>query len=300
MAALVAIYGAGAFGRALAAAIPAPTRLVGRRAGEGVETNLARGFEGAGWIVLAVPAQATRAALAAIAPALPARAPLILAAKGIERGTGALQHEIAAAAAPGRAAMALTGPSFAADLTAGLPTALTLAAEDEAAGRAAQERIAGSALRPYLTDDLIGAEMGGALKNVIAVACGAAVGAGLGESARAALMTRGFAEITRMAVARGGRAETLAGLSGLGDLALTCASPTSRNFAYGLSLSRGEPPPEGVTTEGRETAGAAAALARSLGVDAPVIAAVAALAAGETDVAGAMAALLARPLRSEG
>ncbi|WP_340109799.1 NAD(P)H-dependent glycerol-3-phosphate dehydrogenase [Pikeienuella sp. HZG-20] len=297
----VAVLGAGAFGRALAhvAAMSGPVALLGRRPADGVSTDVAAGLRGADLVILAVPAQATRAVLAAYARAIPEGAPLILAAKGLETDGGALQSEIAAEIGPPRPFMALTGPSFAADIAADLPTAVTLAATDADAGRAAQARLAGAAFRPYLSDDVIGAEIGGALKNVIAIACGAAIGRGLGDSARAALMTRGFAEMTRIATAKGGRAETLAGLSGLGDLALTAASLKSRNFAFGFALGRGEPPAAGVTQEGVATAAASAALAARLGVEAPIIAAVARLAAGESDVDEEMAALLSRPLRRE-
>lgn len=292
------VLGAGAFGRALAHVTGA--RLLGRGAAPGVETDIAKGLCDADLIILAVSAQATRSVLSEWAGSMPANAPLILAAKGMETGTSAMQSDIAGVVAPGRSLMALTGPSFAADMLAGLPTAVTLAADDLAVGEAAQGRIAGPIFRPYLSDDLIGAQLGGALKNVIAIACGAAIGRGLGASARAALMTRGFAEMTRIAVACGGKAETLAGLSGFGDLALTCASEQSRNFAYGAALGGGRSPGAGVTYEGAATAGAAHSMAQKLGVEAPIIAAVAALTAGDIDVEGAMASLLNRPLRREG
>ena len=292
------VLGAGAFGRALAHVTGA--RLLGRRAAPGVETDIAGGLADAQMILLAVSAQATRGVLAEWGPVMPTGVPLILAAKGIETGTGALQSEIAATLVPGRPLMALTGPSFASDMLAGLPTAVTLAANDQIMGATVQNRIAGPVFRPYLSEDLIGAQLGGALKNVIAIACGAAIGRGLGASARAALMTRGFAEMSRIAVALGGRAETLAGLSGFGDLALTCASEQSRNFAYGAALGAGKRPGEGVTYEGAATAGAAQEMAQKLGVDAPIIASVAALTAGEIDVERAMTTLLTRPLRREG
>ncbi|MEL7464183.1 MAG: NAD(P)H-dependent glycerol-3-phosphate dehydrogenase [Pseudomonadota bacterium] len=297
----VAIIGAGAFGRALAkvASHGGPVRLIGRRRAEGVETDAAVGLEGAAFVILAVSAQATRAVLTDNARHLPEEAPLILAAKGVERGTGALQSEIAAETAPRHSRLALTGPSFAEDLMAGLPTAITLAADDAGVGEAAQARLAGPTFRPYASDDMIGAELGGALKNVVAIAVGAAAGMGLGDSARAALMTRGFAEMTRIAAARGARPETLAGLSGLGDLSLTCSGPKSRNFAYGFALGAGETPREGVTYEGAATATGAADMAARLGVEAPIMDAVASLARGETDAAGAMDALLSRPLRRE-
>lgn len=298
----LAILGAGAFGSALAHVAKAngPVALLGRRAAPGVSDDIAAGLREASLIILAVPAQATREALTRWAGDLPPGAPLILAAKGLEAETGALQSDIAAELAPGRAVMALTGPAFAADLIAGLPTAVTLACADETAGAAAQKRIAGPAFRPYLSDDVTGAELGGALKNVIAIACGAAVGRGLGESARAALMTRGFAEMRRIAAAMGAKEETLSGLSGLGDLALTAASEKSRNFAFGAALGRGERPSPGVTREGMATAGAAVLLAGRYDVDAPIIAAVSRLAAGDTDVNAEIAALLSRPLRREG
>ncbi|MEM7546741.1 MAG: NAD(P)H-dependent glycerol-3-phosphate dehydrogenase [Pseudomonadota bacterium] len=297
----VAIIGAGAFGRALAhlAQAGGPVRLFGRRAADGVETDIASGVAEADMIILAVPAQTTRKVLNIHANSFAKDAPLVLAAKGVERGTGALQSEIAAGFTP-NPIMALTGPSFAADLIRGLPTAITLAAGDPDRGEAVQHRLAGPALRPYLSDDLIGAQIGGALKNVMAIACGAAMGRGLGESARAALMTRGFAEMTRFAVARGGQAETLAGLSGLGDLALTCAGAKSRNFTYGFALGRGEVPETGVTYEGAATAGAVLALGRKMKIETPITEVVAALTAGETDVDGAMRALLNRPLTREG
>ena len=163
----------------------------------------------------------------------------------------------------------LTGPSFAAEISIGLPTALTLACADHDIGEEIQARLAAPTLRLYLTDDVVGAEMGGALKNVIAIACGATAGKGLGESARAALMTRGFAELTRIAAAKGGRLETMAGLSGLGDLALTCASEKSRNFAYGVALGQGRSPEaiaaDGRTYEGAATAGVTVKLAEKTG-----------------------------------
>jgi glycerol-3-phosphate dehydrogenase (NAD(P)+) len=209
-----------------------------------------------------------------------------------------LQSEIAAARAPGRALAALTGPGFAAEIARGLPTALTLACADPEVGPALQAGLATRRMRLYLTDDLIGAQLGGALKNVVAIACGMVEGAGLGASARAALMTRGFAEMTRLAVAMGARSETLAGLSGLGDLSLTCNSAQSRNFAAGRALGAGETAPGG-TVEGVATARAACQLALTYGVEMPIAAAVANVLEGATTLDGAMQALLARPLREE-
>ncbi len=258
---------------------------------------------GAGMVISAVPAQATREVLAALAPTLPDGVALVLTAKGLEQGTLKLQSEIAAEVAPGHPVAILTGPSFARDLTAGLPTAVTLAVADGVLGETLQRRLATRSLRPYLTGDIIGAQIGGAVKNVIAIACGAAIGVGLGESARAALMTRGFAEMVRLGTALGGRAETLGGLSGLGDLALTAASESSRNFAYGLALGRGvslaDLAADGRTYEGAATAGPVAALAARLGVEMPVAATVAALVAGGLGVGDAVEKLFNRPLRRE-
>ena len=203
---------------------------------------------------------------------------------------------------PGHALAALTGPGFAAEIARGLPTALTLACADAGLGRSLQQGLATRRLRLYLTDDVIGAELGGALKNVIAIACGMVDGARLGASARAALMTRGFAEMTRLAVAMGARPETLAGLSGLGDLSLTCSSGLSRNFALGRALGAGEArPPAGTggTVEGVATARAACRLGAMHRVELPIAAAVADVLEGATTLAGAIEALLARPLREE-
>ena len=260
-------------------------------------------LKGAGVVLSAVPAQATRQVLAALAPSLPDGVPLVLTAKGLEKDTLKLQSQIAAEAAAGHPVGILTGPSFASDLTAGLPTAVTLAVADAALGETLQQRLATRSLRPYLTDDIIGAQIGGAVKNVIAIACGVAIGLRLGESARAALMTRGFAEMVRLGTAMGGRAETLGGLSGLGDLALTAASEVSRNFAYGLALGRGVTPAElaadGRTYEGAATAGPVAAMARRLGIEMPVATVVAELVAGELTVPEAVEKLFNRPLRRE-
>jgi glycerol-3-phosphate dehydrogenase (NAD(P)+) len=295
----IVILGQGAWGTALGRTLSdAGARVRFWRRGDPAAV-----LEGAGLVLSAVPAQATRQVLAAIAPALPDGVALVLTAKGLEQGTLKLQSEIAAEVAPGHLAAILTGPSFASDLTAGLPTAVTLAVADGVLGEALQRRLATPSLRPYLTDDIIGAQIGGAVKNVIAIACGAVIGAGLGESARAALMTRGFAEMVRIGTALGGRAETLGGLSGLGDLALTCASESSRNFAYGLALGRGASPADlaadGRTYEGAATAGPVAALAARLGVEMPLAATVAALVAGVLEVPDAVSNLFNRPLRRE-
>jgi glycerol-3-phosphate dehydrogenase (NAD(P)+) len=301
---VIGVVGAGAFGAALATVQAAAGRRVvlwGRRRPDPPAGVAATGelgdLAGAEAVLLVLPAQATEPFLAARAAALP-ETPLVLCAKGIDLGGLRLQSEIAAAALPGRPLAVLTGPGFAAEIARGLPTALTLACADPAAGAGLQRLLATSRLRLYLTDDLIGAQLGGALKNVVAIACGMADGAGLGQSARAALMTRGFAEMTRLAAALGGRPETLAGLSGLGDLALTCTSAQSRNFALGRALGAGAAPPGG-TVEGVATARAACQLGRARGVELPIAAAVADVLEGARSLGAAIEGLLARPLREE-
>ena len=193
----------------------------------------------------------------------------------------------------------MTGPSFAADIAVGLPTALTLACADLEAGRSLQHLLTTQNLRIYRSTDTTGAELGGALKNVIAIACGLVIGAGLGVSARAALMARGFAEIQRLALALGADAETLTGLSGFGDLVLTCTSEKSRNFAFGADLGAGNQPKTGVTVEGRATATAALVLAKSHNIDMPITAMVSAVCDGVIDVPEAMRQLMQRELKAE-
>ena len=255
-------------------------------------------------LILAVPpAQHMRASLTAFAPHAP-DASIVLCAKGIEQGSLKLMTEVAAEALPGRQIAVLSGPSFAGEVAQGLPTAVTLAcAEDHCADRIA-EAIAGPLFRPYLSTDLIGAEAGGAVKNVLAIACGIVEGRGMGRSAHAALITRGFAELTRMAVALGGQAETVAGLCGLGDLVLTCSSPQSRNMSVGLALGKGQTLSDALAgklsvAEGVASAPAVAALADKLGVEMPISQAVNAILAGKADVDTAIARLLSRPLKSE-
>ena len=318
---MIGVVGAGAFGTALAVAEAAAgrdVRLWGRDAarmaaaardratpalpGVALPPGLAPtgdlgALAGADAILLVVPAQQTEAFLAAHGGDLPA-APLVLCAKGIDARTLRTQTGIAASLVPGRPLAALTGPGFAGEIARGLPTALTLACADAALGRTLQEGLATPRLRLYLTDDVAGAELGGALKNVIAIACGMADGARLGASARAALMTRGFAEMTRLAVAMGARPETLAGLSGLGDLSLTCNSTQSRNFLAGQALGAGAARPGG-TVEGVATARAACQLGARHGVELPIAAAVADVLEGAATIGEAMEALLSRPLREE-
>ncbi|TMJ20371.1 MAG: NAD(P)-dependent glycerol-3-phosphate dehydrogenase [Alphaproteobacteria bacterium] len=231
--------------------------------------------------------------------------PLVLCAKGIEDSTGLLMHEVASEAQPRSPIAVLSGPTFAHEVAAGLPTAVTLAAEDEALGEELIARIARPAFRPYLSDDVAGAEIGGAVKNVLAIACGVVEGKGLGQNARAALISRGFAEMTRFGLAKGARAETLAGLAGLGDLVLTCSSTSSRNFSLGKGIGEGRRPADlladrRTVAEGASTAPVLERVADALGIDMPIVAAVAALLKEEVSVDEAVERLLARPLRSEG
>ncbi len=252
-------------------------------------------------ILVAVPAQATRDAAARLA-ALPGSAPLVTCAKGIERGTRAFMTEVLIEAAPGRPAAILSGPSFAADVAAGLPTALTLAASDEGLARSLCRLLRGPNLRLYHSVDVRGVEIGGAAKNVLAIACGVAAGRGLGASASAALVARGFAELRRFGEAFGAKGPTLMGLSGLGDLVLTCSSAQSRNYAFGFALGKGtsaREAQEGRLVEGAFTALALTQMARAHQVDMPISNCVEGLVEGSLDVAGAVGALLGRPQRGE-
>lgn len=253
-------------------------------------------------LVVVVPAQFLRAVLATM-PA--SNRPLILCAKGIEAGTRLLMSEVAVAVAPGAPIAVLSGPTFAHEVAEGQPTAITLACGDEDVGRALAERLRRPGFRPYLSQDVVGAEIGGAVKNVLAIACGVVEGAGLGQNARAALISRGFAEMTRFGLARGARAETLAGLSGLGDLVLTCSSSSSRNFSLGKGLGQGLSPAELIrdrrtVAEGASTAPVLAEAARAVGIDMPIVDAVCALLTGAAKVDDVVKALLARPLKQEG
>jgi glycerol-3-phosphate dehydrogenase (NAD(P)+) len=256
-------------------------------------------------LILAVaPAQHLRSALKAFAPHHLAGAPIVLCAKGIEQGTLKLMAQVLEETLPAAPVAVLAGPSFASEVARGLPAAVTVACHDEALGRAIAEAIATPTFRPYLADDTIGAEAGGAMKNVLAIACGVVEGRELGRNAHAALITRGFAEITRMAVALGGDAETVAGLCGLGDLVLTCSSPQSRNMSVGLALGGGQTLEQALAgkvsvAEGVTSAPAVRALAAKLGVETPICDAVAAILAGEVAVDAAIFGLLARPIRVE-
>jgi len=248
--------------------------------------------------LLAMPMQTLGGFLRAHRAALGTRA-LVACCKGMDVATGLGPTGLIARTCPDASPAILTGPSFARDIALGLPTALTLACATPGTGAALQSALSTPALRLYRSTDTAGAELGGALKNVIAIGCGAVMGAGLGESARAALMTRGFAEMNRLAHALGARPETLAGLSGFGDLALTCTSAQSRNHRYGESLGRGDAFDPGITVEGAATARAVLGRARDAGLDLPVMAAVAALVSGELRVREAVDMLLSRPLKEE-
>ena len=323
----IAVIGTGAWGTALAAIIAADgtaVTLLGRNAALAATIN--RDHQNEDYLPgvrlpptvratadeqaladcrlwLAVPpAQHLRATLAALPQQ--ARPTLILCSKGIEAGTHKLMAEVAAEVAPLAPLAILSGPSFAAEAAAGKPTAVTLAAADPELAAALATRLARPAFRPYVSDDVIGCEIGGAVKNVLAIACGVVIGAGLGENARAAVIARGFAEMTRFGVARGGRAETLAGLSGLGDLVLTCGSIKSRNMALGVALGEGQTAAQALAgkrtvAEGAATAPVLLQAAATAGVDMPIVAAVADLLAGRADVAQVIERLLSRPLKAE-
>jgi glycerol-3-phosphate dehydrogenase (NAD(P)+) len=250
-------------------------------------------------VLLAVPAQDLREAARALAPQLTQPTPVIACAKGIERGTHQFMTEVIAEVAPNAIAAILSGPSFADDVARGLPTAVTLAAKDERLATALVQALGSSSFRPYHTTDVRGVEIGGAAKNVLAIAAGIAIGRKLGASALAALTTRGFSELARLGRACGARAETLAGLSGLGDLILTCSSPQSRNLALGIALGRGEPPPAGKLAEGQFTAPVLVELAASQGVDMPVSIAVAAILGNKVTIDAAIEGLLTRPFKAE-
>ncbi len=252
---------------------------------------------GADAILIATPTQTVRGVASSLA-GIADDTPVLLCAKGLERGTELRPTEVLEQALPPAAPAVLSGPSFAIDVARGLPTAVTIAAAEPKLAMALCQALGSTSFRPYAETDMIGVEVGGAFKNVLAIAVGIVAGRALGASAAAALTARGFAELRRIGAALGARPDTLMGLSGLGDLVLTCASPQSRNFSYGLALGRGEAPAH-VLVEGATTAAVARALAARLGVDMPITAQVAAVVEGETDIDGAMAALMSRPLKHE-
>ncbi|WP_283643463.1 NAD(P)H-dependent glycerol-3-phosphate dehydrogenase [Marinovum algicola] len=319
----IGVIGAGAFGTSLAISLAAAGRdvvLWGRDAAAMAEMQSAREnarrLPGAGFperlaatgdfaeatapdtVLLSVPMQQLETLLTDNAGTL-ARKTLVACCKGFSLRTGEGPVSLISRILPQAQAAILTGPSFAADIARGLPTALTLACGDKECGRRLQEQLSTRNLRLYRTTDVTGAELGGGLKNVIAIASGVVIGAGLGESARAALMTRGFAEMTRIAQALGARPETLAGLSGFGDLTLTCTSTQSRNYRFGQALGRNEEFAAGTTVEGAATARAMLGVAERHGAEMPITRAVTAIIAGELDVGAAMDQLLARPLKEE-
>ncbi len=319
----IGIIGAGAFGTALAVVLAREGRAVTLYARSAAQIavmeeesrNEARlpgvdlppglrltadlaGLDEAGALLLTLPMQQLSGFLAENAGRFDGRA-LVACCKGVDLASLRGPTAVIAGACPRAVPAILTGPSFAADIARGLPTALTLACADEAAGADLQHLLSAATLRLYRSTDVTGAELGGALKNVIAIAAGVTMGAGLGDSARAALMTRGYAEMLRLALALGARAKTLAGLSGLGDLVLTCTSAQSRNFRYGLALGAGDGFDPTVTVEGAATARAVTRLAAERGIDMPITTMVAALVEGRIGPHDAATALLSRPLKQE-
>ncbi len=319
----VAVIGAGAWGTALAGAASRAGRdvtLYARNAAHAAEmisfrenprlpgialdtrleitSDIARAGR-ADIVLVATPAQHLRGAVTALAPQLAKAVPVVACAKGIEHGTHQFMTEVIAEAAPEAIPAILSGPSFADDVARGLPTAVTLAAESEKLAHALVHALGSPTFRPYHTTDVRGVEIGGAAKNVLAIAAGIVVGRELGASALAALTTRGFSELARLGRACGARSETLVGLSGLGDLILTCSSPQSRNFALGIALGRGEPPPLGKLAEGTFTAPVLVELAASQNVDMPVSTAVAAILSGAITIDRAIESLLTRPFKAE-
>ncbi len=318
---MIGVMGAGAFGTALAIALAKTgqsvllwcrssdqaTRMAQMRTNEAYLPNAAfpdalHVTQDLGTVcrtqalLVAVPLQKVRSAMAGIGDI---KSPLVACSKGIELSSGLGPTGVLNDVLPGSTTAILTGPSFAADIALGRPTALTLACSDGDIGETLQAMLTTPTLRLYRTTDTIGAELGGALKNVMAIACGAVIGAGLGDSARAATMTRGFAEMQRIGSFFGARTDTLAGLSGLGDLALTCTSDLSRNYQLGLSLGRGASFDSAVTVEGAATAKAMSQIAREKNLDLPITSTVARLVEGSTTVADAIEDLMTRPLKEE-
>jgi glycerol-3-phosphate dehydrogenase (NAD(P)+) len=266
--------------------------------------NLTEAIVDAEAALVAVPAQFVREVLVALAPHLPPALPLLLCAKGIEIGSLDTMSELVAELCPGNPVAVLSGPSFAAEVARDLPTAVTVASRDPGLVHFFAARLGSAKFRPYLSEDPLGAEIGGAVKNVLAIACGVVEGLGLGDNARAALITRGLAEMTRLGVAKGARAETFAGLSGLGDLVLTCSGAQSRNHALGVALGRGKGLGEVLAgrrsvVEGVASAASIAALAARLAVEMPIVAAVDAVLHRGMAIGPMIEGLLARPRRAE-
>lgn len=251
-------------------------------------------------VLLVTPAQSLRQAAIALAPHLAPDTPVIVCAKGIERGTHQFMTQIVAEVAPHAVPAILSGPSFDVDVARGLPTAVTLATADEALAKALVHALGSATFRPYHSTDVRGVEIGGAAKNVLAIAAGIVAGRKLGASALAALTTRGFAELMRLGLACGAKSETVAGLSGLGDLLLSCSSPQSRNFSHGVALGKGEAPARGKLVEGEFTAPVLIELATEKNIEMPVASAVAAILRGALTIDEAIETLLTRPFRAEG
>lgn len=256
-------------------------------------------------LLLVTPAQHLRAVCRSLAPHWRPGTAAVICAKGIEQGTHAMMTEVVADELPSAVPAVLSGPTFAIEVARGLPTAITLSCADAGLGPALVQAIGTATFRPYLSDDLVGAEIGGAVKNVLAIACGIVEGRGLGDNARAALVTRGLIELTRLAVARGAHAETLMGLAGLGDLILTASSPQSRNYSLGMALGQGRTlgdilASRRAVTEGVWTANAVVGMADGLGVEMPICAAVDAVLNRGENLDGVIQALLSRPFRAEG
>lgn len=282
--------------RAFLPGIPLPENITGTG-------DLSEAVAGADALLLVPPAQHLRSALSAVAAVAAKGTPLVVCAKGIERGTGKLVTEVLREAADGFEPAILSGPSFARDSALGLPTAVTIAARMDIAEKL-QAGLSHATFRPYASDDLIGVALGGAAKNVYAIACGIVEGMGLGESARAALLARSFAELTRLGIALGARSETLMGLSGLGDLVLTATSATSRNFHFGQEVGRGTPigelrQPGKPLAEGVETAPALVTRARAEAIELPIAETMARVLDGSLPLDGAIIRLMSRPLKSE-
>jgi glycerol-3-phosphate dehydrogenase (NAD(P)+) len=319
----IAVIGAGEWGTALAAVAARAGRdvtLYARNAASAAQMKLTREnpklagvplaagivvtddlalAAGADIVLVATPAQNLREAVTALASHIGKAKPVIACAKGIERGSHKFMTEVIAEAAPDAIPAILSGPSFAHDVARGLPTAVTLAAKDEQLAGSLVQALGSPTFRPYHTTDVRGVEIGGAAKNVLAIAAGIVIGRKLGASAQAALTTRGFSELARLGRACGARAETMVGLSGLGDLILTCSSPQSRNFALGLAIGRGEPRPRERLAEGEFTAPVLIELAASQNVDMPVSRAVAAILSGAVTIDAAIEGLLTRPFKAE-
>jgi glycerol-3-phosphate dehydrogenase (NAD(P)+) len=325
----IGIIGAGAWGTALAtvaARAGLPVRLWARNPGvvsvmagehentarlpgivlpEGIVPTSSRSdLAACDCVLIATPAQAMRAVMAEFAPLLAPGTRAVVTAKGIEQRTGLFMADVLAEAAPRLEPLVLSGPSFAADVARGLPTAVTLAARSLEIARPVAEALSIQTFRPYLSDDLAGVQIGGAVKNVLAIACGIVAGRGLGESARAALIARAFAELTRFGRVLGARPETLTGLSGLGDLVLTCSSTQSRNYSFGVALGQGKTAAEASAgqkgvSEGAFTAAAVASIASARGIDMPICAAVLDILEARASVATVIERLMQRPLKAE-